>query len=124
MNLGVTALAAVEHQVNMATSVKTGWRIYDPSTRTILDEYIIGQDISSSGTGINPAVAASSLIGRKEAVTDVGIKAGEAYAARILPCWIRRPYAVVAACHIKRNPFCWCMRNGQTAGDCKTPYFY
>jgi hypothetical protein len=29
------------------------------------------------------------LIGRKEAVTDVSIKAGEAYAARILPCWIR-----------------------------------
>jgi hypothetical protein len=54
-----------------------------------LDEYIIGQDVSFSGSGINPAAAASSLIGRKEAVTDVGIKAGEAYAARILPCWIR-----------------------------------
>ena len=73
----------------MTTSVKTGWRIYDPSTRTILDEYILGQDISFSGSGINPAVAASALIGRKEAVTDVSIKAGEAYAARILPCWIR-----------------------------------
>jgi len=89
VNLGVTSLPAIAHQVNMATSVKTGWRIYDPSTRIILDEYIIGEDISASGSGINPAVAASSLIGRKEAVTDVGIKAGEAYAARILPYWIR-----------------------------------
>jgi hypothetical protein len=89
VNLGVTSLPAIAHQVNMATSVKTGWRIYDPSTRTILDEYILGEDISASGSGINPAVAASSLIGRKEAVTDVGIKAGEAYADRILPYWIR-----------------------------------
>jgi hypothetical protein len=89
VNLGVTSLPAIAHQVNMATSVKTGWRIYDPSTRIILDEYIIGQEVSFSGSGINPAVAASSLIGRKEAVTDVGIKAGEAYATRILPCWIR-----------------------------------
>jgi len=89
VNLGVTSLPAIAHQVNMVTSVKTGWRIYDPSTRTILDEYILGEDISASGSGINPAVAASSIIGRKEAVTDVGIKAGEAYAARILPYWIR-----------------------------------
>jgi len=89
LNLGVTSLPAIAHQINMATSVKTGWRIYDPSTRTILDEYILGEDISASGSGINPAVAASSLIGRKEAVTDVGIRAGEAYADRILPFWIR-----------------------------------
>ncbi|HEY2349799.1 MAG TPA: DUF6340 family protein [Puia sp.] len=89
VNLGVTSLPAIAHSVNMTTFVKTGWRIYDPSTRTILDEFIIGRDVSFSGSAINPAVAASSLIGRKEAVTDVGIKAGEAYAARILPYWIR-----------------------------------
>jgi hypothetical protein len=89
VNLGVTSLPAIAHSVNMTTFVKAGWRIYDPSTRTILDEFIIGRDVSFSGSAINPAVAASSLIGRKEAVTDVGIKAGEAYAARILPYWIR-----------------------------------
>jgi hypothetical protein len=89
VNLGVASLPAIEHLVNMTTSVKTGWRIYDPNTRTILDEYIIGRDISSSGSGINPAVAASGLIGRKEAVIEVGNNAGEAYATRILPCWIR-----------------------------------
>ena len=89
INLGVTNLPAVEHHINMTTSVKTGWRIYDPSSRTILDEYIIGQDISSSGSGINPVVAASALIGRKEAVIEVGTKAGQAYASRILPYWIR-----------------------------------
>ena len=50
---------------------------------------LLDSDVSFSGSGINPAVAASALIGRKEAVTDVSIKAGEAYAARILPCWIR-----------------------------------
>ena len=89
INVGIANLPAVEHHVNMTTSVKTGWRIYDPSTRTILDEYIIGQDISFSGSGINPVVAASALIGRKEAVIQVGNKAGQAYATRILPYWIR-----------------------------------
>jgi len=73
----------------MTTSVKTGWRIYDPATRTILDEYVINRDISSSASGINPAVAASALNGRIEAVKDVSTQAGQAYAARILPYWIR-----------------------------------
>lgn len=85
----VGGLPAIEHLVNISTNVKTGWRIYDPTTRTILDEYIIGRDLSSSGSGINPAVAASALIGRKEAVKEVGIQAGQAYASRILPFWIR-----------------------------------
>jgi hypothetical protein len=89
VNLGITSLPAIEHHVNMTTFVKTGWRIYDPSSRTILDEYILGRDISFSGSGINPVVAASALIGRKEAVKEVGNKAGEAYATRILPYWIR-----------------------------------
>jgi hypothetical protein len=103
VNLGVASLPAIEHHVNMTTSVKTGWRIYDPSTRIILDEYLIGQDISFSGSGINPAVAASALIGRKEAVKEVGNKAGEAYASRILPYWIRvsRDYFVSGNDHFK-----------------------
>jgi hypothetical protein len=89
VNMGVANVTAIEHHVNMTTLVKTGWRIYDPSSRNILDEYIIAKDISFSGSGINPVVAASALIGRKEAVQEVGNKAGEAYASRILPYWIR-----------------------------------
>jgi hypothetical protein len=89
INVGIANIPAVEHHVNMTTSVKTGWRIYDPATRTILDEYVLGRDISSSASGINPAVAASALNGRIEAVKDVSTQAGQAYAARILPYWIR-----------------------------------
>jgi len=89
INVGIANLPAVEHHVNMTTMVKTGWRIYDPSNRVILDEYVLGRDISSSGSGINPAVAASALAGRIEAVKDVSTQAGQAYASRILPYWIR-----------------------------------
>ena len=89
INVGIANLPAIEHHVNMTTTVKTGWRIYDPSSRTILDEYVLGKDISSSGSGINPAVAASALAGRIEAVKDVSTQAGQAYASRILPYWIR-----------------------------------
>ena len=89
LNIGLTSIAAVEQHVAMSTNLKTGWRIYDPSSRTILDEYILGSNIVLQGSGVNPAVAASGLIGRKEAVKDAGNKAGAAYASRILPYWIR-----------------------------------
>ncbi len=90
INLGGLAnIPAIENNLSMNTQVKTGWRIYDPSSRTILDEYILSKDISSSGSGINPAVAASALAGRIEAVKEVGTQAGQAYASRILPYWIR-----------------------------------
>jgi hypothetical protein len=84
-----TNIPVIKHYVGMNTLVKTGWRIYDPNTRTILDEFIISREISTGGESINPAVAASVLVGKKEAVKQVGYNAGTAYAGRILPYWVR-----------------------------------
>src|SRR5882757_5114020 len=41
----IVNIPAIEQEVDMQTQVKTGWRIYDPSTRNILDEYLISKDI-------------------------------------------------------------------------------
>lgn len=89
INLGVANIRAVDPHLAMSTNLKTGWRIYDPSTRTILDEYVLGTSFTLQGSVMNPAEAISSLSGRKEAVKDAGNKAGAAYASRILPYWIR-----------------------------------
>ena len=83
------AIAGLEQQADMYTLVKTGWRIYDPSSKTILDEIAISRDITFSSTGLTPAIAAAALIDRKEAVKQVGIKAGQAFAWRILPYQLR-----------------------------------
>ena len=73
----------------METLVKTGWRIYDPVDRQILDEYILQQNIETVGRGINPVLAAAALTGRKDAVNEVSFKAGQGYALRILPYQLR-----------------------------------
>ena len=82
-------IPAIQHQADMETIVKTGWRIYDPAGKIILDEYNLGESIVSSGTGINPVLAAAALIGRKDAVNQVSNKAGHIYAQRILPYELR-----------------------------------
>ncbi|HEY6899787.1 MAG TPA: DUF6340 family protein, partial [Puia sp.] len=85
----VGKIPAVQQQVSMNTLVKTGWRIYDPISRTILDEYILSKDLAMSGRGINPVATVSALAGHKEAVKQVGNQAGQAYAFRILPYSVR-----------------------------------
>ncbi|MBS1600370.1 MAG: tetratricopeptide repeat protein [Bacteroidetes bacterium] len=86
---GLGNVPGIEHHATMVTNIKTGWRIYDPVNKNILDEYPLSRSISFSSKGINPAVAASGLIGRKDAVKQVGTEAGQNYAYRIVPYWIR-----------------------------------
>ncbi len=75
----------IEHRVSMITTVKTGWRIYDPASRNILDEFPLSRNLTFSAQGINPAAAAGALINRKEAVKQVSAQAAQYYAMRILP---------------------------------------
>jgi hypothetical protein len=73
--------------LNMKTQVKTGWRIYDPNTRNILDQFTIYRDLNCQGG--NFFTLASAQLGRKEAVIKAGNRIGEDYASRVLPYSIR-----------------------------------
>jgi len=96
-------IPGIEHQANMQTFVKTGWRIYDPAGRIIVDEYPYTEELTFSGRGINPVAAAAALIGRKDAVMQASTNAGHAYALRIIPTWIRvsRDYYVKGSDNFK-----------------------
>lgn len=83
------SIPGLEHQADMETLVKTGWRIYDPSSKTLLDEYVFNESVVFTGRGINPLLAASALVGRKDAVNQVSNKAGQGYALRIIPYRLR-----------------------------------
>ena len=85
----IGSIPAIEHQATMQTIVKTRWRIYDPVTKLILDEYPISTSLSFYGKGINPTIAAAAIIDRKDAVKQVGTKVGQIYALRIIPTWFR-----------------------------------
>jgi len=82
-------IPGVEHHASMFTTVKSGWRIYDPVQRLILDDYPLTRNITLSGKGINPVAAAGAIINRKDAVKNVSRKIGQDYAYRLLPYWIK-----------------------------------
>lgn len=81
-------VSAIEQEATMLVNVKTGWRIYDGKSNTILDEYILNKNITKTGRGVNPIEAAKALIGKKEVVKDVATFIGEEYAMSIQPYWL------------------------------------
>jgi hypothetical protein len=89
IHTGFGTLPAIESHVNMNTLVKTGWRMYDPQGRVVLDESSISKELQFAGKGINPVAAAAALIQKKEAVKQAGLAAGHLYATKIDPYWIR-----------------------------------
>ncbi len=83
-NLGIKA-SVPGHKVTLNTLIKSGWRIYDPLTKSILDEWLTNDRVTSHGQGINPVRAVEAVIGRKEAVMQQSTYGGNNYASSIRP---------------------------------------
>ena len=71
--------------ITLRTKIKNGWRVYDPATKEILDEYAFDNNLVSSGQGINPMKAVKAIMNRKEAVVETSSHIGNYYAKRITP---------------------------------------
>ncbi len=109
----------LEHRADVETIIKTGWRIYDPAGKAILDEFIYSESIVSTGRGINPLLAVAALVGRKAAVNEVSNKAGHGYALRIVPYRLRvmRDYFVKGTDNFKIARRRAQMGNWDSAGE-------
>ena len=82
-------IPTLNQEANMNTLVRTGWRIYDPATHNILDEYVLSRDLVVRSRGLDVLVTGAALLGHKEEVKKAGAGAGQAYAQRIMPYSIR-----------------------------------
>jgi hypothetical protein len=89
VGIGQLSVPVIKHYATVYTKIKSGWRIYDPVNKLILDEFISFQDVVSKGSGINPLKAVEAISGRTEAVMQVSTELGQLYAKRILPYYIR-----------------------------------
>jgi len=71
------------HTATAITRVTTGWRLYDPANKLIRDEFFVKDRIRNTGSGINPAKAASVLMNRGQAVKQISGQVGRFYAGRV-----------------------------------------
>lgn len=90
-------------QANITTTVKTGWRIYDPKTKYVLDEFPLVDNMTVTASAANALNTVEAMMGRKEAIKQSANRMGALYADRILPFWIKvtRDYFVKGSNNFK-----------------------
>lgn len=76
------------YRAQQRTSVRIGWRLYDPKTRIILDEYVTDDYLERSGRGATDRAALNNLPSQLDVTRDVAYNVGLEYGARIAPIYV------------------------------------
>ncbi len=84
-----TEVEVLEHVAVVGTNIRTGWRIYDAQSRTIIDESEMRDVVVTRGRGVNPVEAVEAITGRTEAVQTVSRGIGRSYGHSVSPYWHR-----------------------------------
>lgn len=80
-------ITITEHRANMRMDVTTGWRVYDPKNRRIVDEFRSIDNQGFNAKGANPDAARAGLPIKRDAIKRTGFYAGKQYGNRISPSW-------------------------------------
>jgi hypothetical protein len=78
----------VRYRLDLHIRVSSGWRIYYPPGRRILDAQIYRDDKSWTATGDSVREARSNLPDKRDAINEAGFLSGSRYGERISPTWI------------------------------------
>lgn len=71
------------------TGVRMGWRLYDPKTKTILDEFVTDDYLERTASGRTERDAVGRLPSQVSVTRDVAYNVGLEYGARIAPTYIQ-----------------------------------
>ena len=78
----------VRYNSRQRTSVRIGWRTYDPKRKVIFDEYTTDDYLERSGSGDTERRALDNLPSQVSVTRDVAFNVGIEYGARIAPLYV------------------------------------
>jgi hypothetical protein len=78
-----------EYNAHLVVNMYSGWRIYFPATKRILDQNSYMDEKGWRTSGENPDGAMRKLPPKRRALNDAGTYAGMQYAVRISPSWVK-----------------------------------
>jgi Family of unknown function (DUF6340) len=78
----------VYYNSRQRTSVRIGWRTYDPKRKIIFDEYVTDDYLERTGRGDTEREAISNLPSQVSVTRDVAFNVGIEYGARIAPLYV------------------------------------
>ncbi len=77
-----------EYYTDLRMNVRSGWTIYKPAEKQIIDRNAFYDEMRWSGSGDTPEQAMSDLPPKRRAINQSGFFSGEQYAVRISPTWV------------------------------------
>jgi len=73
------------HQITLETLIENGWRIYDPSSKLLIDEFTFNNQIVSTAKGLDPYEALQAIEDRTKNIVAHSKQTGSSYGARLQP---------------------------------------
>ncbi|MFH1004409.1 MAG: DUF6340 family protein [Bacteroidota bacterium] len=81
-------ITVIEHYANAKMEITTGWRVYEPKTKSIIDEYKFSDFLDFNSKGTSPEDAKAKLPSKRDCINKTGFHVGKKYGYRIAPQWI------------------------------------
>lgn len=72
-------------QADIITTVKTGWRLYDPANKVLLDEFPGMEELTVTANVTTAVNTVEAMLGRKEAIKQSANRQGRLYSERLIP---------------------------------------
>jgi hypothetical protein len=82
-------IKVIEFEAELDMDIQSGWRIYHASRQEIVDENVYTDRISWDAKGPTKEAARNNLPSKGRIIEDAGYYAGQQYATRISPIWIK-----------------------------------
>jgi hypothetical protein len=80
--------SVTSYRSKQRTGVRIGWRLYDPKSKIIVDEYVTDDYLERTGSGNTERAALSNLPSQLDVTRDVAYNVGIEYGARIAPIYV------------------------------------
>lgn len=77
------------YDADMSSNVLLGWRLYDPQSKTIIDEFIVNETMFWDAQGSTEDNAYANLPSQVSVTNRTSEAAGLKYGSRIAPTWVR-----------------------------------
>lgn len=76
-----------EYYADLRMRVRSGWTVYSPGDRQIVDRNGFSDEMRWNGSGDSPQQALNKLPAKRKAINESGFYSGNQYAYRISPSW-------------------------------------
>jgi len=77
-----------EYYANLVMNVRSGWTIYQPGLKDIIDQNAFTDEMKWDKSGDSPQQALGKLPSKRNAINESGYFSGQQYAIRISPTWV------------------------------------